>query len=46
MLVDLGRNDIGKISEVGSVKVEEFMNIERFSHVMHMTSKVSEKLKR
>ncbi|WP_303211244.1 anthranilate synthase component I family protein, partial [uncultured Clostridium sp.] len=46
MLVDLGRNDIGKISEVGSVKVEEFMNIERFSHVMHMTSKVSGKLKK
>lgn len=46
MLVDLGRNDIGRISEIGSVKVEEFMNIERFSHVMHMTSKVSGKLRK
>ena len=34
MLVDLGRNDIGKISEFGSVKVEKYMTIERFSHVM------------
>lgn len=46
MLVDLGRNDIGRISEIGTVKVEEFMEIERFSHVMHMTSQVSGKLKK
>ncbi|WP_143317136.1 anthranilate synthase component I [Clostridium sp. HBUAS56017] len=40
MLVDLGRNDIGKISKVGTVEVKDFMNIERFSHVMHITTKV------
>lgn len=41
MLVDLGRNDIGKISEFGSVKVEKYMSIERFSAVMHIGSTVS-----
>ncbi len=41
MLVDLGRNDIGKISEIGSVEVEEYMQIQRFSHVMHIGSTVS-----
>lgn len=41
MLVDLGRNDIGKISEFGSVKVDSLMHIERFSHVMHIVSNVS-----
>lgn len=41
MLVDLGRNDIGKISRLGSVKVEKYMSIERFSHVMHIGSTVS-----
>ena len=41
MLVDLGRNDIGKISRIGSVKVEKYMDIERFSHVMHIGSTVS-----
>jgi anthranilate synthase component 1 len=40
MLVDLGRNDIGKISSFGSVKVEKYMSIERFSHVMHIGSTV------
>ncbi len=40
MLVDLGRNDIGKISKIGSVKVEKYMCIERFSHVMHIGSTV------
>lgn len=40
MLVDLGRNDIGKISEFGSVKVEQYMSIQRFSHVMHIGSTV------
>lgn len=41
MLVDLGRNDIGKISEFGSVKVEKYMSVERFSHVMHIGSTVA-----
>ena len=41
MLVDLGRNDIGKISQIGSVKVEKYMSIERYSHVMHIGSTVS-----
>ena len=40
MLVDLGRNDIGKISRFGSVEVEEYMSIERYSHVMHIGSTV------
>lgn len=40
MLVDLGRNDIGKISKIGSVNVSEFMKVEKFSHVMHITTKV------
>lgn len=40
MLVDLGRNDIGRVSEVGTVEVKDFMKIERFSHVMHITSQV------
>ncbi len=40
MLVDLGRNDIGKISEFGSVKVKKYMRIERFSHVMHIGSDI------
>jgi anthranilate synthase component 1 len=40
MLVDLGRNDIGKISEFGSVAVEKYLSIERFSHVMHIGSTV------
>jgi anthranilate synthase component 1 len=40
MLVDLGRNDVGKISKIGSVNVEKYMCIERFSHVMHIGSVV------
>ena len=40
MLVDLGRNDLGKISEFGSVEVEQYMSILRFSHVMHIGSTV------
>ncbi len=40
MLVDLGRNDLGKISKFGSVKVEKYMAIERYSHVMHIGSTV------
>jgi len=45
MLVDLGRNDVGRVSRIGSVKVERLMETERFSHVMHMTSEVSGVLK-
>lgn len=41
MLVDLGRNDIGKISEIGSVTVDKYLSVERFSHVMHIGSTVS-----
>jgi anthranilate synthase component 1 len=41
MLVDLGRNDIGRISKFGSVAVEKYLSIERFSHVMHIGSTVS-----
>ncbi len=44
MLVDLGRNDLGRISSPASVKVERLMEIERFSHVMHMTSRISSQL--
>ena len=40
MLVDLGRNDLGKISQFGTVQVEKFHTIERFSHVMHIGSTV------
>lgn len=40
MLVDLGRNDLGKISEFGTVEVEKYMSIERYSHVMHIGSTV------
>ncbi len=40
MLVDLGRNDIGRISEFGTVKVEKYLSVERFSHVMHIGSTV------
>lgn len=40
MLVDLGRNDIGKISKFGSVAVEKYMSVERYSHVMHIGSTV------
>lgn len=41
MLVDLGRNDIGRISEIGSVSVDKYLSVERFSHVMHIGSTVS-----
>ena len=41
MLVDLGRNDIGKISRIGSVKVETYLSVQRFSHVMHLGSTVT-----
>ncbi len=41
MLVDLGRNDLGRIATTGSVKVTRFMDVERFSHVMHLTSTIT-----
>jgi anthranilate synthase component 1 len=45
MLIDLGRNDVGRIAETGSVKVTEKMVIERYSHVMHIVSNVTGQLK-
>ena len=46
MLVDLGRNDIGRIAEIGSVAVDKYMSVERFSHVMHIGSTVTGKLRK
>jgi anthranilate synthase component 1 len=40
MLVDLGRNDLGRVCRAGTVKTEEFMQVERYSHVMHLVSSV------
>ncbi len=40
MLVDLGRNDVGRVAQTGSVKVREMMRVERYSHVMHMVSDI------
>jgi len=45
MLVDLGRNDIGRISEAGTVEVTQLMDLERYSHVMHLVSHVQGKLR-
>jgi anthranilate synthase component 1 len=45
MLVDLGRNDVGRVSEFGSVKVDKLMFIERYSHVMHIVSSISGQLR-
>ena len=45
MLVDLGRNDVGRVSQFGSVRVKELMFIERYSHVMHLVSALEGKLK-
>jgi len=46
MLVDLGRNDVGRVCDYNSVKVSELMTIEKYSHVMHIVSDVSGKLKK
>lgn len=45
MLVDLGRNDLGRVARPGSVKLERSMEVERFSHVMHLTSRISAQLR-
>jgi len=46
MLVDLARNDVGRVAEFGSVRVTEMMGIERYSHVMHIVSNVTGRLRR
>jgi anthranilate synthase component 1 len=45
MLVDLGRNDVGRIAQYGSVKVTDFMTVERYSHVLHLVSQVEGRLR-
>ena len=45
MLVDLGRNDIGRVSDYGTVRVAQFMGLERYSHVMHLVSRVEGRLR-
>ncbi|MFH1662692.1 MAG: anthranilate synthase component I family protein, partial [Chloroflexota bacterium] len=45
MLVDLGRNDIGRVSQPGTVEVSELMEVERYSHVMHLVTHVQGKLR-
>lgn len=45
MLVDLGRNDLGRVSDYGSVEVTELMSVERYSHVMHLVSSIKSRLK-
>ena len=46
MLVDLGRNDLGRVAEIGTVRLESFMEIERYSHVMHIVSTVEGDLRK
>ena len=45
MLVDLGRNDVGRVADYGTVQLSEVMKVERYSHVMHITSNVNGKLR-
>jgi anthranilate synthase component 1 len=45
MLVDLGRNDVGRVAEIGSVRVNQYAQIERYSHVMHIVSNVQGRLR-
>jgi anthranilate synthase component I len=45
MLVDLGRNDVGRVSAPGSVRVTQFLDVERYSHVMHLVSHVTGRLR-
>jgi anthranilate synthase component I len=44
MLVDLGRNDLGRICKIGTIKLDKYMNVERYQHVMHIVSEVSGEL--
>ncbi len=46
MLLDLARNDLGRVADTGSVKVTEFMKVERYSHVMHLVSTVEASMRR
>ena len=46
MLVDLGRNDLGRVCRTGTVQVDDFMTVERYSHVMHLVSRVSGRLEK
>jgi anthranilate synthase component 1 len=46
MLVDLGRNDVGRVSEYGTVQVKDLMFVERYSHVMHLVSSIEGKLRK
>jgi anthranilate synthase component 1 len=46
MLLDLGRNDVGRVSEPGTVQVPQIMDVERYSHVMHLVSHVSGRLRK
>ena len=46
MLVDLGRNDVGRVAARGSVKVDSLMQVERYSHVMHIVSQVTGELEK
>lgn len=46
MLVDLGRNDVGRVAEAGTVRVDEFMTVERYSHVMHIVTNVRGTMKK
>jgi len=46
MLIDLGRNDLGRVCEIGTVKVKDLMVIEKYSHVMHIVSQVEGILKK
>ena len=44
MLIDLGRNDVGRVAKTGTVKVTDMMRVEKYSHVMHMVSDVEAKI--